>query len=45
MLSAIVRRPTGYATLCDSCGRPLERVAEGSWVASEALYERRAPAE
>jgi hypothetical protein len=45
MLSAIVRRPHGYATICESCARPLERGPEGPWVASEALYERRAPAE
>lgn len=41
LLSGIVRRPDGYATLCESCGRPLERREDGPWVASDPLYERR----
>jgi hypothetical protein len=41
LLSGIVRRPSGYATLCESCGRPLERQERGTWVASAPLDERR----
>ena len=38
-LSSITRRQGGYASLCESCARPLERRQNGRWVASEPLYE------
>jgi hypothetical protein len=38
-LGAITRRQNGYATICESCARPLERHAAGRWVASDPLYE------
>lgn len=38
-LSAITRRQGGYATICESCARPLERHVNGRWVASDPLYE------
>ena len=38
-LNSIVRREAGYASLCESCARPLEREQNGRWVASEPLYD------
>lgn len=40
MLNSIVRRPEGYAALCDACGLPIERFEEGSWTRSEPLTLR-----
>jgi hypothetical protein len=42
-LSSIRRRGSGYAGLCDSCARPLEREEHGKWVASEPLDAIRQP--
>lgn len=39
-IASIVRRPGGYASLCETCARPLEREESGRWIASDALYER-----
>ncbi|HJQ17216.1 MAG TPA: hypothetical protein VJ859_09460 [Allosphingosinicella sp.] len=39
-IASIVRRPAGYAGLCETCARPLEREESGRWVACDALYER-----
>jgi len=36
-LSSIRRRGAGYAAICESCARPLERQEQGKWVASEPL--------
>jgi hypothetical protein len=38
-LGAITRRQVGYATICESCARPLERQGNSRWVASDPLYE------
>lgn len=40
MLTSIVEREAGYAALCDSCGRPLERSKEGRWTPSQPLATR-----
>jgi len=39
-LQSITRRQGGYAAICESCARPLERSAEGRWRASEPLDTR-----
>jgi hypothetical protein len=36
-LSSIRKSGSGFAALCDSCARPLERAQEGRWTASEPL--------
>ncbi len=36
-LTAIVRRPGGYGTLCETCARPLHRQEHGRWQATEPL--------
>lgn len=36
-LTSIRRKGAGYAALCDSCARPLERAEHGKWIASEPL--------
>jgi len=43
-LSSIRKRGTGYAAICESCARPLEREAQGKWMASEPLDVVRQPA-
>lgn len=40
MLASIMRRPDGYAALCDDCGLPIERTEEGRWTPSEPLTAR-----
>ena len=40
MLTSIVERADGYAALCDDCGLPIERPAQGRWVASDPLIAR-----
>jgi hypothetical protein len=40
-LGSISRRDGGYAALCESCARPLERQENGKWIASEPLYEQK----
>jgi hypothetical protein len=37
--TSIMRRQAGYAALCESCARPLERGSESRWIASDPLYE------
>lgn len=35
--SSMVARRGSYVGLCEACARPLERQANGEWVASEPL--------
>ncbi|HEY0325691.1 MAG TPA: hypothetical protein VGC46_06900 [Allosphingosinicella sp.] len=39
-LQSITRRQGGYAAICESCARPLERSAETRWQASDPLDGR-----
>lgn len=36
-LNSIVRRSWGYTALCERCGQPLERTADGHWREAEPL--------
>jgi hypothetical protein len=39
-LHSIARKNGHYTALCEGCARPLERHADGGWVAAEPLYEQ-----
>ena len=36
-VASMTRRQAGYVALCEHCARPLERAADGRWLASEPL--------
>jgi hypothetical protein len=36
-ISSIARRGSGFRALCEHCARPLERLPEGRWTASDPL--------
>lgn len=35
--ASMSRRQGGYVALCEACARPLERSADGRWIASDPL--------
>jgi hypothetical protein len=41
MLTSIVEREGGFAALCDDCGAPIERRADGPWTRAQGLLSRR----
>jgi hypothetical protein len=41
MLGSIIKRQNRYTALCDDCGLPIERSAQGRWTNSQALLSKR----
>jgi len=40
MLTSILKRPNGYAALCDDCGLAIQRCEAGRWTITEAAAGR-----